>query len=338
LRASAESAAAASHPRAACNVLCVLLTNQGAIMTSIDPIEASSSKLREELAKKIATYSHWPDSRKLGDKLLPFTESEGLVFLLADILQNDRWDKHPEFCTKESHGGKYASYGAFVHILIQYVIHRKARCDEVISVLGRATDQAVGTVTRDEFDNRYYMLRCIFNGYKKEKHFPAALSSKLDAVPDDKLRFTPIDGGSAYEVLAYSDFTRGEIKIPPTHNGKPVRKIAYRGFDGSGITGVEIPEGVETIEGFAFAGTRLKSVHMPQSLKSIGEYAFRYCKFSGEVVIPGHVEKMGGHVFESTKPSAIRVEGHTEKPAGWSDDWNKNGGHEFHPVIWGHAA
>jgi hypothetical protein len=47
------------------------------------------------------------------------------------------------------------------------------------------------------------------------------------------------------------------------------------------------------------------------------------------------------------------VEGHTEKPAGWSDDWNKkepavffrhassgekkSSSSAFHRVIWGHA-
>jgi hypothetical protein len=333
-------------------------------MTGADPIpgEADFSKLREKLAKKIAAYSHWPDSRKLGDKLLPFTESEEFVFFLADILRNDRWDDYPEFYVNKSHGGKYVSYGVFIHILIQYVIHGKARCGEIISVLEYAADKAVATVMRDEFDNEYYMLRCIFNNYKKETRFPAGLPKKLDAVPDDKLQFKLIDsnngsnndsdndGGSAYEVRAYSGFTRGEIKIPPIWNGKPVKRIAYRGFDGCGITGVAIPEGLDDIGGFAFDGAKLKSIRLPRSLKSIGEYAFRYCRLSGEVVIPGQVEKMGGYVFESTSISGIRVEGYAEKPAGWSDDWNKkepaiffrcassgekkSGGSAFHRVIW----
>jgi hypothetical protein len=311
-------------------------------MANIDHADADFKKLAEKLEKKIHSYLHWPDSRKLGDKLLPFTESEAFVFFLADILKNNRWDTHPEFCNNVGNN-EYAGYCVFIHIFIQYVIHQKERYRDILSVLEYTTDKAVEVVMKDdECDYKYYMLRWIFNLYKKEKYFPVELLKKFDVVPDDKLFFIPIDGDSAYEVKAYSGFTCGEIKIPPTHNGKPVKKIAYGGFPYSGITGVEIPEGIEAIESFAFAKTKLKKVLFPRSLKSIGKYAFSCCgKLKGDIIIPKNIETMEENVFTFTELSNILVEGYSGKPDTWDDHWHVEShiprNHQtFHNVVWGY--
>jgi hypothetical protein len=308
-------------------------------MANIDQTEPHFKQLLEKLKKKIRTYSHWPDSRKLGDKLLPFTESEEFVFFLADIFANNRWDAHPELCGKD----QYVSYCTFIQIFIQYVVRQKEKYKAIISVLEYAADKAIEVVMKDEVDNKYYMLRCIFNMYKKEKYFPVELLKRFYAVPDDKLMFKPIDGNNAYEAGAYSLFTCGAIKIPSTHNGKPVKKIAYSGFKNTGLTSVEIPEGIEAVGGFAFANTNLKTILLPRSLKSIGEYAFYGCnKLQGDIIIPKNIEKMEQNVFGlSKKISNIMVEGYGEKPDGWDDSWNTifNWKHDltFHNVIWDYS-
>lgn len=303
-------------------------------------------KLAEALVKKIQSYSHWPDSKKLGLKLLPFTESKAMVFLLADILKSNR--QYPEFLHVSYVGTPpdLESYGAFVHIFILYVVHQKEGYEEIVSVLGHLLDKAIATVMRDESDNKYYMLKCIFNIYKAEKEpLLRELVKKLDAVPSDKLRFEPINEGTAYEVHAYSEYTCGDVKIPSSYKGKPVKEIAYNGFMRcKGLTSIEIPEGIEVIGKHAFHGCgNLKNILFPASLSVIGSYAFSYCYKLKDVMIPKNVVEMGEYIFpyvEVEKMSSIKVLGYTEKPEGWDENWHResNFGETFHKVIWNYQA
>ena len=67
----------------------------------------------------------------------------------------------------------------------------------------------------------------------------------------------------------------GEITIPASIYEFPVTSIAEAAFAGSDITGVTIPEGVETIGECAFAYCEnLKAVNIPASVSKLGETAF----------------------------------------------------------------
>ena len=72
----------------------------------------------------------------------------------------------------------------------------------------------------------------------------------------------------------------GDITIPSTLGGKPVKCIAEKAFKGcQEISSVIIPDGVTKIERSAFYEcTGLTSITIPASVKSIGEYAFSRCR------------------------------------------------------------
>ena len=82
---------------------------------------------------------------------------------------------------------------------------------------------------------------------------------------------------------------------------------------------MEVPESVQVVEKYAFFDcSRLSEIRLPDSLREIGEEAFRYCSRSRftEPVIPSHVEKIGdgaffgcGGIKEVRLPESIKAVG-----------------------------
>ena len=72
-----------------------------------------------------------------------------------------------------------------------------------------------------------------------------------------------------------------------------------------GVTGASIPAAISgtavvKIGDSAFSGNRnLKTVSLPEGLKTIGKEAFASCTGLGEIRIPGSVETIGSKAFES---------------------------------------
>ena len=95
-----------------------------------------------------------------------------------------------------------------------------------------------------------------------------------------------------------------KIVIPTTYKGKAVTEIASffadTGFDrtNSTIKEVVIPDTVTTIGEYAFLHcTSLMSVVIGDSVTSIGDYAFSHCTSLTSVVIPDSVTSIGGSAF-----------------------------------------
>ena len=61
--------------------------------------------------------------------------------------------------------------------------------------------------------------------------------------------------------------------------------------------GIVLPEGVTAISGRAFAGTQLVSITLPESLKEIGEEAFRDCLDLEQVLWSASPEKIDSRAF-----------------------------------------
>ena len=113
------------------------------------------------------------------------------------------------------------------------------------------------------------------------------------------LRFNLIDNGTAYEVG--SDWAGAEhIEIPETYNCLPVTRIAAHGFSGyPTMTSITIPNSITSIGNFAFYLCRgLISVNIPESVISIGDGAFEDCGLTS-IIIPESVISIGDYAFRN---------------------------------------
>lgn len=88
-----------------------------------------------------------------------------------------------------------------------------------------------------------------------------------------------------------------KVLLPPT-----LKKIGTYAFQGTALTSVNIPDNVETIEGYAFSNARqLQEVHLPDSLTSLGRYAFEKCRSLRTVKIPTKLKEIPWYAFDGCK-------------------------------------
>ena len=92
--------------------------------------------------------------------------------------------------------------------------------------------------------------------------------------------FTYTTNGSAITITGYYTNASLSVIIPNYINGLPVTGIAYRAFYGSRLTSVTIPDSVTSIGQYAFAHScriNLTSVTIPDSVPGIADGAFANC-------------------------------------------------------------
>ena len=71
-------------------------------------------------------------------------------------------------------------------------------------------------------------------------------------------------------------------------------------FQGAALESVALPEGVTSIEDYAFVhNDRLKEITLPQSLTSIGKYAFLWCAALESIALPDGVTSVGNNAFST---------------------------------------
>lgn len=88
-----------------------------------------------------------------------------------------------------------------------------------------------------------------------------------------------------------------KVVLPPT-----LKKIGTYAFQGTALTSVNIPDNVETIEESAFSQARqLQEVHLPDSLTSLGRYAFSSCSSLRTVKIPTKLKEIPWYTFDGCK-------------------------------------
>ena len=115
-----------------------------------------------------------------------------------------------------------------------------------------------------------------------------------------------ITGNNTVEVT-YSDRDNntysGSVSIPETvtNNGTEysVTKIGEYAFQGSAVTSVSMPECITSIDYNAFSGCQnLESVTLPESLTTLGSYAFKACKLLKTIKIPSGVTAIPDQCFD----------------------------------------
>lgn len=95
---------------------------------------------------------------------------------------------------------------------------------------------------------------------------------------------------------------RGRVRIPATVNGQAVTGVADHFFENIiSLGGVEFASDITYIGAYAFAGTSLIDGIYPQSVTTIGDYAFANCTgLRGSVYVRQNVTSFGVGVWEGT--------------------------------------
>lgn len=88
-----------------------------------------------------------------------------------------------------------------------------------------------------------------------------------------------------------------KVLLPPT-----LKKIGAYAFQGTALTSVNIPDNVETIKECAFNNARqLQEVHLPDSLTSLGTSAFEYCRSLRTIKIPTKLKTIPDYTFQNCR-------------------------------------
>ena len=117
-----------------------------------------------------------------------------------------------------------------------------------------------------------------------------------------------------YEGLHYNVTDTGEIEIakcnkdaatvvniPTEIDGKPVTSIGKHAFSGFSLTEITIPDSVASIGEYAFYGcTSLTEITIPDSVTSIGDCSFWGCTSLTEITLPDSVTYIGYKAFLDT--------------------------------------
>ncbi len=91
----------------------------------------------------------------------------------------------------------------------------------------------------------------------------------------------------------------GDVIIPNEYDGKPVLEIDYCGFNMQyGMKSVKLPDGLKTISACAFEKcSGLTEIVIPDSVTVIEKFAFEGCNNLKSVVIGKGVKKIGCQAF-----------------------------------------
>jgi hypothetical protein len=110
-------------------------------------------------------------------------------------------------------------------------------------------------------------------------------------------QFTFVTNNGAITITGYTG-PGGNVIIPSTTNGFPVTSIENWAFFGTSLTSVTIPNSVTNIGMQAFAYcTNLTDVTIPNSVTSIADIAFESCTSLTNVMIGNSVTSIGFYAF-----------------------------------------
>ena len=121
----------------------------------------------------------------------------------------------------------------------------------------------------------------------------------------------PVSGNEIVETGAIDKSTSGELTIPSSLEGYPVRVIGPWAFAYCrNLTKVNIPDSVVAIEDCAFACcSGMESVQLGAHVATVGGGAFLYCTSLKELILPESVAALGASAFGGCESlTKLRVE------------------------------
>ena len=161
-----------------------------------------------------------------------------------------------------------------------------------------ATYRITDDVTLDEPQREYYCFLGWYTASDEKVTNLQGYAGDLSLTAKWECFFT-LSGNS---ITGVTDFCRQnvtEIVIPASLNGETMFYISANSFANyTGLTSIVFPDSVKSIGNYAFSGcSGLTSVTIPGSVKSIGNYAFSGCSGLTSVTIPDSVTSIGQGAF-----------------------------------------
>ncbi|MBQ8867002.1 MAG: leucine-rich repeat protein [Bacteroidaceae bacterium] len=90
----------------------------------------------------------------------------------------------------------------------------------------------------------------------------------------------------------------GAVNLTELKLSKGIKSIGKQAFRGLSIRSIDIPEGLERIDDYAFADcSLLNDVHIPGSLTYLGKYAFSGCSSLAQIKLPEGLERIDDYAF-----------------------------------------
>ena len=103
---------------------------------------------------------------------------------------------------------------------------------------------------------------------------------------------------STYTVDDDGNQSYTQIVIPRMYNGRYVTSIGTHAFMGNIAKSITIPDTVKTIQNYAFSQCiKLENLVIPNSVQSFGDYCFKDCDSLQNIVIPDSVTSIGYAAF-----------------------------------------
>ncbi len=122
------------------------------------------------------------------------------------------------------------------------------------------------------------------------------------ANPASDFKYVKRQDGKSIGITEYLG-TAKDVVIPATIDGLPVRTIGTCAFQASDITSVHLPDSIDVIGEYAFAFCKqLTSVHFGSGIKQLSYRAFAYCSSLEHIDLSEELikEHLLGSAFEQT--------------------------------------
>ena len=111
--------------------------------------------------------------------------------------------------------------------------------------------------------------------------------------------FELTEDGEAYAVSAKEPYSlSGELALPKTYKGKPVREVAKNGFNHTSMEKLFIPSSYRTVKAEGFYGnSSLKAVYIEEGLETIEAFAFQSIGLVERFELPASLKNIKWHAF-----------------------------------------